>query len=127
MLTAVFSSATPSVTDWLNVRLPRSGVTGQNCSGVNRPCETAPGKRVWMKALLMSVTYSGSGSGLLVPPIINAVIGLSAASCAIAGSPPAPLDPLGLNGARPNSVRIGALIVSSACDTRAALAASACA
>lgn len=29
-----------------------------------------------------------------MPPIINAVIGLSAASCAIAGSPPALLDPL---------------------------------
>ena len=55
-LIALFSSVTPWATDWPNVRFPRLVVSGQNCSGVNRPCGMAPGKRRWMYEALTSDT-----------------------------------------------------------------------
>lgn len=116
LLMVVFSSVMFLVMDWLNVRLLRLGVIGQNCLGVNRFCEIVFGKRVWMKVLLMFVMYLGLGSGLLVLFIINVVIGFFVVSCVIVGSLLVLLDLLGFNGVWFNSVWIGVLIVFSVCD-----------
>jgi hypothetical protein len=117
VLTAAFSRFTPMSTDWPNVSVPSCPVTGQNCSGVNTPFGMAPGKSGWMKSLLMFWMYLSAGIGLLVPPMISAVVA-AAIAC-----PPVPDVP--------SSDCIGALTAPAAFDmpsfSRLRFAASACA